>query len=250
MRSAPCSVLSAPTRLAAAASLLVFTLLGACGGKQLGEPDGGTFTGPDGAACVDINAASYDTSCTTASDCTTIQTGTVCSGSCGCGGTPVNTSGLARYQAATSGLSFEACPCAELPIGCVNGQCTTCMFTTTSGACTDGGETGFDAGPEAGDTGGGDGGGKTCVNIDVSSYDQSCNSAMDCFVIGTGDVCSGSCDCPDTPVNVSGQAQYNAAIAGIKFGMCGCPVRGSLACLGGMCALCGLPGQPPCPGVK
>jgi len=75
---------------------------------------------------------------------------------------------------------------------------------------------------DAGVSGSGSGAAQ-CVQISLSSYDQSCNVASDCTVIETGNVCSGSCGCGDTFINVSGEAQYEQAVSGITFGDCFCP---------------------------
>jgi hypothetical protein len=93
-----------------------------------GETDGGVIINPppeDASTgnCVEIDVADYETSCTQASDCISINTGDVCSGQCGCGGTAVNVSGQARYEQAITGITFEGCPCASQPLSCVAGQC-------------------------------------------------------------------------------------------------------------------------------
>jgi hypothetical protein len=86
--------------------------------------DGGSS---DGGTCVDVNAASYDTSCTTDGDCTLVRTGDICDGQCSCGDTPISQSDLSKYQAATSGLTLEACPCIfPGTVNCVANQCTLC----------------------------------------------------------------------------------------------------------------------------
>lgn len=83
--------------------------------------------GSDGGTCVDINPASYETSCNSDSDCTLVRTGDICDGQCSCGDTPINQSGISKYQAATSGLSLEACPCVfPGTVNCVASQCTLC----------------------------------------------------------------------------------------------------------------------------
>jgi hypothetical protein len=97
-------------------------------------------TGSDGGECVYIDLASYDQSCKSASDCVGIQIGEVCSGSCNCGGSLINQSGLARYENATRGIKFDDCPCAAdgLP-QCVEGKCTLCSLVDAAPGCPEDG---------------------------------------------------------------------------------------------------------------
>jgi hypothetical protein len=216
---------------------LAVALAGACGGKVDGSgggADAGTdvvvFTEPDGARCVSLPLSTFDRSCASSSDCISISTGTICTDSCACGGSAVNASGEARYQAAISELDLRACPCVALgQPACVGGMCMMCGFDSDDPACNDGGVTVSDGGADA----------KACVDISLSDYDTSCTTASDCFGIQVGKVCSGSCECGGTLVNVSGQAKYEAAVSGIEFSECPCPSAGEPACLHGVCAYCG-----------
>jgi hypothetical protein len=245
--------LSSLTRPLTLASFLGLALLAACGGAQLGggpdggNHDGGVFTEPDGATCVDIDPSSYDQSCTTSSDCVAITSGTVCSTSCLCGGSTINKSGEARYQAALSQVSSGGitCPC---PFSgepeCLHGTCIICSSIGPKGPeCSDGGTTGSDGSTDSStDSSTGDENvavdAGQCVDIDPSTYDQTCNNAADCFLIQTGEVCSGSCACGGTPVNVSGEARYDKAVSGIKFAECPCASK-PVGCVAGTCAFCG-----------
>jgi hypothetical protein len=84
------------------------------------------------------------------------------------------------------------------------------------------------------------------VNIDVSTYDVSCNQASDCIGITAGRLCDGDCTCGGATINLSGQAQYDSAISSIQLGLCGCPLEGAPECLDHVCTLCtGLPSDPP-----
>jgi len=96
--------------------------------------------------------------------------------------------------------------------------------------------------------GGGSGGGGSCVNIDLSSYDQSCQSASDCVYIASGQVCSGQCDCPDAVINASGQAEYEVAIASVTPAACFCPGQAEPQCNDHQCSLQSLGGGTPCSG--
>jgi hypothetical protein len=89
--------------------------------------------------------------------------------------------------------------------------------------------------------------GGSCVNVDLSSYDQSCERASDCVFIQSGEVCSGQCRCGNSVVNASAEARYRSAIAGVnvKTTACFCIDRGPPRCVQNHCTLCGSgPGQP------
>jgi hypothetical protein len=247
--------LTSLARPLALASFVGLAVLAACGGKvEGGGPgpdggnDGGVITEPDGAVCVDIVLSSYDQSCTTSSDCIGIVSGVLCSTSCLCGGSTVNKSGQARYDAALSELSRigPECNCPAQPAPeCVHGTCTLCdSFEGRNPACSDGGTVTSDG--STGDETVTVDAKSTCVEIDLASYDQSCNTASDCTLIETGLVCSGSCNCGGSPINVSGEAQYEKATSGITFEECPCAEEGPLQCVGGTCTLCS--GSPPPPG--
>jgi len=79
---------------------------------------------PDAGTCVQIDTSSYPTSCTTASDCALIASGDVCNDSCDCPSFAVNQAGEQKFEAATSGFHFEACPCPDPgELACVGGAC-------------------------------------------------------------------------------------------------------------------------------
>jgi len=242
----------------------------ACGGR-VGSPvtvtpDGGTtiITQVDGATCVDIEAASYDTSCNVDSDCVGIAVGQLCDGSCyGClPNTAINVSGEARYQAATAPVSGGiecSCPAGSAP-RCFNNACILCPFgpdeptgCNPGGDDSDGGITSDDSGDDSdgGTTTSDDGGftndaGVECVDIDLSSYDTSCMTNSDCIVIQTGQVCDGNCACGGSPVNADGEATYEQAIRGIMLAGCPCPAEAPPACVGNVCTPCsGRTSDPP-----
>jgi hypothetical protein len=93
----------------------------------------------EAAGCVYVDLSTYDRSCKADSDCIDITPGSICPGSCACGGAAVNIDGQARYQAAIKsvGLGFCQCPIAG-PSYCVMGECTHCNLGSGQG-CTDGG---------------------------------------------------------------------------------------------------------------
>jgi hypothetical protein len=92
-------------------------------------PDGDTSDTSlsDGGQCVDIDLSTFDRSCMTMSDCIEITAGTICTGGCSCGGSSINQSGQARYDAAINSIMTAACPCVfpGTPT-CVQGECIMC----------------------------------------------------------------------------------------------------------------------------
>jgi len=242
--------LIAPVLVVAVAAILV-----ACGGRTagLGGEPGGTLTDAgtpiadsSTGTCVNISLSDFDQSCSTDSDCVLIRTGPICDGECSCGGdSPINASGQSLYSSETSSISFQPCHCA--PDGftqCVAGQCSFCpagedcvSIFRDGGTGSDGGIVITDAGVGPEDAG--VDGGSTCVEVDLSSYDTSCNQDSDCFLIQTGQVCDGDCTCGGEPINVSGEMQYEQAVSGIVFAECGCPVGPAGTCLNGTCTLTG-----------
>lgn len=97
-----------------------------------------------GVICVDIDLSTYDTSCSQDSDCIEITSGEICSGECGrvCGGSAVNASEQARYNAlvlpvlSSSKVTLGApcgCPAYGSPT-CEAGQCVMC-FENADGGC-------------------------------------------------------------------------------------------------------------------
>jgi hypothetical protein len=220
-----------------AAPLLVTGFVVACGGKTLGGTvgsgdDSGTgATDGGGVGCVDLEVLPSDLSCGSDSDCELVRTGKVCNGQCSCGDTPVNAAAGARFQTDTASLTLEACPCGfGGDARCLGGQCALCALGSTEPAgCGDSGTTANDdSGISVNDGGEFDGGisdadGGTCVDIELSTYDVSCNQASDCILIQTGEVCSGQCSCGGLPVSASEQSRYDQATSGITFGACSCP---------------------------
>jgi hypothetical protein len=109
-------------------------------------PDGGGSG--DARTCVDIDPASYDTSCQSDSDCIDVSAGVICSGyNCLCGGATINASGQARYEAALASVTRGAGPGCGCPyLGrarCVQSQCVIChpgyLNDPNPPGCPDGG---------------------------------------------------------------------------------------------------------------
>jgi hypothetical protein len=207
------------SRLCRASSVLTLTagiLLAACGGRLSGEASSG-----GGGSCVTVDTSTYDQSCQTAADCINVTSGQICDGDCACGGSAINVSEQSRYDQAVSSIQSGTCFCAEEPVPqCIDHQCTLQ------------GMTGPEAGPspEAG----------VCVDIALSSFDQSCKEDTDCIDITAGTICTGQCACGGSAINVSGEAAYQQALASIGSGVaCPCPLGGQPRCLTGHCALCG-----------
>jgi hypothetical protein len=202
--------------------------------------------------CVDIQITSDELTCTSDEECTlAVGGGEVCSGGCACPGYPVNTAGAASIEEKLSTLSQDGCGgCPyEGQARCLGGQCTLCPNPEFMGipqppGCLDGGSGDSGLG---GDSGNGDAqpgtdsgivtdGGQECVDIDLSTYNQSCNVPSDCIAIFTGEVCVPSdCPCDQAFVNISEQARYDQAINSLPPDDCTCPTLGEAKCISGMC---------------
>jgi len=112
-----------------------------CTGGPSDPPACNLMVADAGQACVYIPPSTYTTACNTASDCTYLPSGKICSGECECGGMAVNQSGEAAFTMATAGIQFAGCPCPPgPPLGCVGGACTQCQYDDDGGIiCGDGG---------------------------------------------------------------------------------------------------------------
>lgn len=101
----------------------------ACGG-QIGDVDAGIDSSTKDAAKTphcELVASDYDTSCTTASDCSAVFLGNACTATCACENAVISSSSLAAYQAdyksASDGGSI-VCPCPPIqPPSCCKGKC-------------------------------------------------------------------------------------------------------------------------------
>jgi hypothetical protein len=98
--------------------------------------------------------------------------------------------------------------------------------------------------------------GASCVDIDVSTYDRSCQTDSDCINVAAGTICSGyNCLCGGAAISATEQARYNAALASVQPGpgpYCGCPYFGRPRCLQSQCVYCPssigpMPAPPGCP---
>jgi hypothetical protein len=229
-------MLPVPVRLILSLVLATGPVL-ACSGKTLSSGGTDASAGDDGAACVNVELSSYDQSCNVDSDCVEITSGTICNPSCECGGSVINVDGQARYQSQVAGITPSGCPCAYggNPT-CVNHTCTLCE-PGPGGSCD---VTADDAGQPSSDA-------AECVNVDVSSYDQSCTQSSDCIEVTAGMVCTGECSCGGSLINVDGQAHYNQATAGIVPATCSCTTWGEPTCVQNKCVFCLGANQPGCP---
>jgi hypothetical protein len=87
--------------------------------------------------------------------------------------------------------------------------------------------------------------GESCVNIDVATYDHTCEQDSDCISITPGTICSGECICNvGAAVNQSEEARYQAAVSQLasSSSLCPCPVAPSPVCHNHQCTLCSEPG--------
>jgi hypothetical protein len=109
-------------------------------------PEGGSSG--DARTCVDIDPATYDTSCQIDSDCIDVSGGVICSGyNCLCGGTAISASEQARYNAALASVPAGPGPHCNCPYfgraRCVQSQCVIChpgyLNDPNPPGCPDGG---------------------------------------------------------------------------------------------------------------
>jgi hypothetical protein len=84
-----------------------------------------------------------------------------------------------------------------------------------------------------------------CINMDLSSYDRSCSTDVECIPVSSGQQCDGQCNCPNAVINAKGTMQYQQALGSISPGFCQCPATLSWGCQGGQCVIC--PAGGPCP---
>jgi hypothetical protein len=213
---------------------------GSGGGGSSGVGSSGAGSSSGSGMCVDIEPSNYDVSCQSAADCVGIATGEVCSGyDCLCPfGGAINASSEAAYQATLSSIVPGTGPGCGCPAGprpqCLAGVCALCSgLSSDPPACH---SVAADAGSD----------GSLCVDVDLSTYDQSCQTSADCIDITAGVLCPGSCTCGGAAVNVSEQVRYQTAIEQLGTSdACPCPADGVLACVQNKCTVCGFgPNQP------
>jgi hypothetical protein len=232
----------ARARVVAISCLLAVGVLGACGGQELGSSSGtkgsggsgGSTSGSDGGSCVDIVLSTYSRSCNKPSDCILITAGEVCDGDCSCDGSPVSASEESRYDSAIASIHLGGCFCSKAPVPeCIDHTCT------LAGESDAGGPSDGSVSIEAS---------STCVDIDLSTYDTSCNVPSDCIQITSGEICPDTCECGGSSINKSGSARYEKAISGVTTTPCHCASQGSPTCVTGLCVVCGGPSPSPyCP---
>jgi hypothetical protein len=105
--------------------------------------------------------------------------------------------------------------------------------TIHAAATLDGGDRADGPTADAGATDGG-----LCVNVDLSTYDRSCDTASDCIYIAAGTICSGACACGNAVVNAAGQARYQQTLAPLPRGpVCHCPNEPIPQCVEGECVI-------------
>ena len=246
--------------------LFLVALLAACGGEVTGVGQtsvgggggssgggsgggGGVSTGGggggSGGSCVTVQASSFSQSCNTASDCTLVTTGTLCSGECACGETPISNASLSAYNAATASVRLGTCPCPDPGVvECLAGTCTLCDYgpggEVSCGSIS--GDAGVSPPPPPPDA-------ATCVDVSLSSFSTSCSQDSDCIQVTTGMLCSDSCLCGGSSINETDEAEYDQLISPLQGGPpCACPYFGQPTCVQSQCTICGTGvNQPGCP---
>jgi len=207
----------------------VVTLAVACGGQTLADHSTGKGTTGDatGGTCVDFNASSFSTACDQPSDCFPFFAGQACEGQCACPNAAASVAAQSTYDSALASVQLGDCFCPDAVPTCEDHQCGIQHPGGGSGGSSDGG---------------------ACVDVDLATYDQSCQSTTDCVEISSGVICPGACSCGGSVINASGEARYRATVGGLQTGECPCPYFGAPTCVGGQCVLC-FPGSttPGCP---
>jgi hypothetical protein len=120
--------------------------------------------------------------------------------------------------------------------------------SSSSGSSSAGGGLGSSSGVGFGSSSAGSSGSTTpsCITLNPSAYNQSCNVDADCILVRLGTICTGQCICGGETINRSEQARYDAAISGIMPVSCPCPPPLPPQCLGNKCVVCtGGPADPP-----
>jgi hypothetical protein len=210
-----------------AAYLFVPWALVACGGSVAGSDSSDGGSSPDGqSSCVNIDLTTYDLSCQQASDCVTVSPGPYCAGYCACGGAAINADGQSRYDAATASVATGECFCPEEPTPqCLENICTVCHNAPSDPPqCA---SLTVDASVPK------------CVDVDLSTYDTSCQSQTDCVQVTAGQICTGSCECGGAAINASSYVQYMEATSAIEPAGCPCASDGEVDCIDNTCILCG-----------
>lgn len=92
----------------------------------------------------------------------------------------------------------------------------------------------------------------SCVGIDVSAFDRSCETDSDCIAVFAGVLCAGyNCICPaGGAINAADDARYRALVSSVPPGpgpYCQCPYLGDARCLQRQCAFCVSPPDPNSP---
>jgi len=99
---------------------------GSSSGVSSSSSGGSSSSSGGTVACVNIDPAGWGTSCVTDTQCTTIPSGQICSGSCGCSDIPTNIDGQKEFQdeLAANHIQLAACPCPpQPPVACIAGHC-------------------------------------------------------------------------------------------------------------------------------
>jgi hypothetical protein len=137
----------------------------------------------------------------------------------------ISASDESKYQQALSSITLGDCNCPARPgPECIDHVCT------IADELGDAGVTIYDGGASTDAS-------STCVDIDLSSYDQSCTKTSDCVEITSGDICPDSCLCGGSTINKDGETKYEAAIAGIKTEPCHCAAGPVPQCVHGKCSM-------------
>jgi hypothetical protein len=150
--------------------------------------------------------------------------------------------------------------CAPEGTYCANPACDPCERTCPAVQCTQrvwtrAVNTALCTGSSDAAIGDASGDGAVCIDIDPSTFDQTCALDSDCFEVTAGTFCGGAawCMCGFAAINVDGQSRYQQDLQDISRlppgpRGCNCPAMGRPACVAKQCVLCGGPASTPgCP---
>jgi hypothetical protein len=80
--------------------------------------------------------------------------------------------------------------------------------------------------------------GPFCRDIDVSTFDTSCQADGDCVIVTTGHICTNSCLCGGSTINQVDYMRWVSETQGLGGELCPCPAFGTPRCIQHTCTVC------------
>ena len=171
----------------------------------------GAGCGPLGSTTID--AADYDQSCSSNTDCAVVNDGDACE-VCNCGNAAVNVSAEAAFDARYDELRGTCGAMAAIACDCE----LVLAYCSSEGSC------------EA----------RTARYRSANEFDRSCEADADCVAVAEGEVCP-ECGCADAAINAGAKADWDARAEGVECGFSGldcaaCP-QPTVACQNDVCVI-------------